>query len=84
MFGGIWKITLKNITPGIYKHYKGKKYEVLNIATHSETLDKLIVYKALYDSDKFGNKAIWVRSIEMFTENLVIKGKKVPRFKFIK
>lgn len=39
--------------PGIYRHYKGKEYEVIGIAKHSEALEDMVVYKALYESDKF-------------------------------
>ena len=61
---------------GIYEHYKGNKYELLGIATHSETLEKMVVYKALY-----GNGEIWVRPFKMWNEEVEINGKKVPRFK---
>ncbi len=63
---------------GIYKHYKGNKYEVLEIATHSETLEKLVVYKALY-----GNFGIWVRPYRMFIEQVKINNIKTSRFKWI-
>ena len=63
----------------IYEHYKGNRYEVITIACHSETLEKMVVYRALY-----GDKELWVRPLEMFLENVVIEGKKIPRFKFIK
>ena len=66
---------------GKYKHCKGKLYEVLGVAKHSETLESLVVYKALYknpDSD------LWVRPLSMFTEKVVINGKKVPRFSLCK
>lgn len=65
---------------GIYHHYKGKKYEVVGIARHSETLEELVVYKALYDSKDFGNNALWVRPKSMFYENVVIDGQEISRF----
>jgi len=68
---------------GKYKHYKGKLYQVLGLARHSETLEELIVYQALYESKEFGNHAIWVRPVKMFTENVVFEGKSVKRFTFI-
>jgi hypothetical protein len=68
---------------GKYKHYKGKYYQVLGEAIHSETLKKLVIYKALYNSKKFGKNTIWVRPKEMFLEKIKINGKKVPRFKLI-
>ena len=64
---------------GKYKHYKGKEYEVIGVAKHSETLEEVVVYCALYDEHK-----LWVRPLKMFLEDVKIKGKKVPRFKFIK
>ena len=64
---------------GKYKHYKGKEYEVLGTAKHSETMEDLVVYKALYD-----NNELWVRPIEMFLEEVEIDGKKTPRFEYIK
>ena len=67
-----------------YQHYKGKFYEVIGIARHSETLEKLVIYKALYDSKKFGRNALWVRPKKMFCEKVIVNGKKIPRFKFIK
>ena len=65
---------------GIYEHYKGKRYEVLGIARHSETLEPMVVYKALYESE-FGKNSLWVRPLSMFIEMVVVKNKKVPRFR---
>lgn len=65
---------------GMYRHYKGKKYLVLGIAKHSETLEELVVYVTLYENEA---GPIWVRPLKMFTEEVEIKGKKVPRFKKI-
>lgn len=62
---------------GLYKHYKGKIYEVIGIATHSETLEKLVVYKATYQKE---SESLWVRTLSMFTEEIVVEGKKVRRF----
>lgn len=58
-------------------------YEVIGIARHSETLEEVIVYRALYDSKEFGKNALWIRPKKMFLENVVIDRKEVPRFKFI-
>lgn len=60
---------------GIYKHYKGNLYELLYIANHSETLEKMVVYKALY-----GEGEIWVRPLAMWDEPVEVDGKKVKRF----
>jgi len=67
----------KPITPGIYLHYKGGKYEVLFTAKHSETLEELVVYKALYNNDV---SKLWVRPATMFFELVEVQGELVPRF----
>jgi hypothetical protein len=61
---------------GKYKHYKSKEYEVIGVAKHSETLEELVCYRALY-----GDHELWVRPLKMFLENVELDGKKVPRFK---
>jgi Uncharacterized protein conserved in bacteria len=66
------------IINGIYRHYKGNKYKALGIATHSETLEKLVVYQALY-----GDYGIWVRPLEMFLEKVEISGVLVDRFALV-
>ncbi len=63
---------------GRYRHYKGGEYRVIGIAKHSETLEELVVYEALYDND-LGN--LWVRPLVMFTEEVEVNGEKIPRFK---
>jgi len=72
----------ENIAPGIYKHSKsGKEYKVHFVAKHSETLEELVVYEALYDNP---DSKFWVRPISMFTQEVEINGKKVPRFVFLR
>jgi len=71
------------ITPGLYEHYKGKRYEVLGMARHSETLEELVVYKALYDSADFGYGALWVRPAHMFEEEVSVGNEKRKRFRRI-
>ena len=73
----------KEIKPGIYEHYKGNHYRVIGLSRHSETLEELVVYKALYDSPEFGSDSIWVRPKTMFLEKVAHKGQQVPRFKLI-
>lgn len=63
------------ITPGRYRHYKGNEYEVIGLATHSETLEAMVVYRPLY-----GEGGLWVRPAVMFTETVVIDGRSRPRF----
>lgn len=74
---------MKKIKLGKYQYYKGKFYEVIGVARHSETLEELVVYQALYDSPEFGENALWVRPLQMFTEEVEVKGQKVSRFKFV-
>lgn len=66
-----------------YKHYKWNFYEVLYFARHSETLEELVVYKALYLHEEFGKDSIWVRPNKMFFENVEIDWKIIPRFEYI-
>lgn len=73
---------MRDVKLGKWQHYKGKTYEVLGVARHSETLEELVVYKALYDG-KFGKDSLWVRPKKMFLGNVIVNGKKVPRFKFV-
>lgn len=67
---------------GIYRHYKGNRYEVVNTAIHTETKEVLVVYKALYETD-INNDGLWVRPLKMFTENVQVDGKTIPRFEYI-
>lgn len=69
-----------NIKNGIYQHYKGNKYEVIGIAKHSETLEDLVVYRALYDNKV---SQLWVRPLKMFTETIENDGKEIKRFEYI-
>lgn len=67
---------------GKYQHFRNKQfYEVIGIARHSETLEELVVYKALYQSDKFPVGQLWVRPKGMFCEQVEHEGQMVPRFK---
>lgn len=67
---------------GIYKHFKGNIYKVIDIVRHSETTEEMVLYKPLYKSKDFPNQ-MWVRPIEMFLEIIESDGKKIPRFKLI-
>ena len=66
------------IQTGRYRHYKGNEYEVGGVARHSETLEELVVYRALY-----GDHGLWVRPREMFEETVELNGQRVPRFEFV-
>lgn len=63
---------------GRYRHFKGKEYELLEIATHSETLEQMVVYRALY-----GDRGIWVRPASMWSETVEKDGYSGPRFQYI-
>ena len=67
----------KSLKLGIYEHYKGKNYQVLGVVVHSETLEELVLYKALY-----GKRLLWVRPLKMFLEKVEHEGKVRERFKF--
>lgn len=66
------------VKPGRYRHFKGNEYRVLYTARHSETLEEMVVYQALY-----GERGIWVRPKAMFNETVVYDGKAMQRFTYI-
>ena len=74
--GGLLKT--KAMKPGKYRHYKGNEYQVIDLATHSETEEKLVLYHPLY-----GEQALWVRPLDMFEEMVEVEGKQVPRFQYV-
>jgi len=63
---------------GIYEHYKGNRYEVIDTLRHSETEELMVLYRALY-----GDEGLWARPYTMFFETIIINDKEVPRFKYI-
>jgi hypothetical protein len=63
------------VTPGLYRHFKGNLYQVVDIARHSETGEEMVVYRALY-----GERGLWVRPLALFDETLERDGKTVKRF----
>ena len=69
---------MDEIRPGRYRHFKGKEYEVLGIACHSETEEELVVYRALY-----GDFGLWVRPVSMWNETVERDGKTFRRFTYI-
>ena len=72
---------------GKYKHYKGNFYQVLGVAFHSETEEKMVLYKALYEcpdlEEEYGANPYFVRPYKMFMETVNIDGKEVPRFAYV-
>lgn len=69
---------MATLKPGKYRHYKGKYYELLSIARHSETAEELVVYRCLY-----GDFSWWVRPLTMYTEVVTIDGETIPRFDYV-
>ncbi|MBY0410255.1 MAG: DUF1653 domain-containing protein [Burkholderiaceae bacterium] len=67
--------TLICTPPGLYRHYKGMLYEVIDTVRHSENLEPMTLYRALY-----GQRGLWVRPAAMFEEQVVIDGVMLPRF----
>ena len=67
-----------NILQGIYKHFKGNRYQVIGVAKHSEGEPDMVVYRPLY-----GDRKLWVRPLSMFLESVEIDGQLVPRFELI-
>lgn len=67
-----------SIKLGRYRHFKGNEYEVVGIAKDSETLEAVVVYRALY-----GEHGLWVRSARMFSETIERDGRTLPRFAYI-
>jgi hypothetical protein len=66
------------LKPGRYRHYKGKDYIVLGVARHSETEEKVVVYRQDY-----GDRGLWVRPRGMFEETVILDGQAVPRFAYV-
>ncbi|MFT5579725.1 MAG: hypothetical protein ACI9WS_002485 [Paraglaciecola psychrophila] len=66
---------MTQLKPGVYRHYKGSRYEVIDVARHSETEEQLVVYRTLY-----GDYSLWVRPLAMFMETLEVDGVTVARF----
>jgi len=66
------------IKPGIYRHFKGNLYELIGIARHSETLEPMVVYRALY-----GEGGLWVRPADMWNETVIKENYHGPRFRYV-
>ena len=69
----------QELRPGIYRHFKGNQYELLFVARHSETLEPMVVYRALY-----GDGEVWVRPANMWTERVRRGAYDGPRFAFLR
>lgn len=69
---------MADIKTGTYRHYKGPLYEVQGLARHSETEEWLVVYRPHY-----GERGLWVRPLQMFSETVIHEGREVPRFEYL-
>lgn len=69
---------MDDFRPGRYRHFKGNEYRLLYLAKHSETLEPMVVYQALY-----GEMGIWVRPASMWNENVERDGRTMKRFKYV-
>lgn len=69
---------MSDLKPGIYQHFKGNRYELLYLAQHSETLEPMVVYRALY-----GEGGVWVRPAAMWLEHVERDGYSGPRFAWV-
>ena len=69
---------MQEVKLGKYRHFKGMEYEVIGVAKHSETLEEMVVYRALY-----GEGGLWIRPVSMWNETVERDGKTFQRFTFI-
>ena len=69
---------MHELKPGRYRHYKGRDYLVIDVARHSETEEKFVVYRTDY-----GDRSLWIRPLAMFTEEVIVEGQSMPRFRYV-
>ncbi|MCA9089410.1 MAG: DUF1653 domain-containing protein [Planctomycetaceae bacterium] len=69
---------MHSVPPGRYRHYKGQEYTVIGIARHSETDERVVVYR-----QEYGERGLWVRPAAMFQEHVEVNGQSVPRFAYL-
>ena len=69
---------MSNLKAGLYRHYKGQQYQVIEVAKHTETEESLVIYRALY-----GERGLWARPLGMFVESVEVEGAITPRFKYM-
>lgn len=75
---------MAELPKGIYRHFAGKLYELIESeAFHSESLEDVVIYRAMYSDSQWGRHRIWVRPKDMFTETVTHKGTEMPRFRYI-
>jgi len=71
-------VAMTELQPGLYRHYKGPLYQVIDTVRHSETEEQFVLYRALY-----GDFGLWIRPLAMFTEQVNYQGQSLPRFAFV-
>lgn len=71
------EFAIPELQAGIYEHYKGKRYEVIGIALHAETVEPMVVYRPLYKT----NVPLWTRPYDIFVSPVRVDGADVPRFR---
>lgn len=71
--------TTQALRKGIYRHFKGNLYQLVDQARHSETLEEYVVYRVLY-----GERGLWVRPLAMFAEQIERDGRQIARFEFVR
>ena len=69
-----------SIPKGLYKHFKGAMYKVLDVARHSETEEQLVIYQRMSGDERHGDKGPWAQPLSMFTKKIKHQGRTVPRF----
>ena len=73
---------IMSIKKGLYRHFKGNYYQVIDVVRHSENLEPMVLYRALYEDKEFGDKKLWVRPLAMFQEVIERDGKQQARFQY--
>lgn len=74
---------MSKVSPGKYRHYKNKFYQVIGTGWHTDTLEEIVIYRSLYDCEQFGVQALWARPLNEFMGTIEIDGVVMPRFTFI-
>lgn len=71
-------VTSADVRPGRYRHFKGKDYDVIDVARHTESEEWLVVYRCCY-----GERDLWVRPLSLFTGTVEVDGRTLPRFTYL-
>jgi len=74
---------MSDIKLGKYEHFKGKQYEVVGFAKNTETFERFVLYRPLYEPNDLEEDTVWARPMNMFVERVYFEGESVPRFKYL-